>query len=49
MSGRIARAFNKSGTNQAVALIYPKLLTGFGMLVFFADLSVMEFQVRYLA
>ena len=30
-------------------LIYPKLLTDFGMLVFFTNLSLMEFQVRYLA
>ena len=30
-------------------LIYPRLLTGFGMLVFFTNLSFMEFQVRYLA
>ena len=30
-------------------LIYPKLLIGFGMLVFFTKLSLMEFQVRYLA
>ena len=29
-------------------LIYPRLLTGFDMLVFFANLSLMEFQVRYL-
>ena len=29
-------------------LIYPRLLTGFGMLFFFTDLSLMEFQVRYL-
>ena len=29
-------------------LIYPRLLTGFGMLVFFTNLSVMEFQVRHL-
>ena len=28
-------------------LIYARLLTGFGMLVFFTNLSVMEFQVRY--
>ena len=27
----------------------PKLLTGFGMLVFFTILSLMEFQVKYLA
>ena len=26
-------------------LIYPRLLTGFGMLVFFTNLSLMEFQV----
>ena len=30
-------------------LIYPKLLKEFGMLVFFTYLSLMEFQVRYLA
>ena len=30
-------------------LIYPRLLTGFGMLVFFTNLCLMEFQVRYLA
>ena len=30
-------------------LIYPRLLTGFGMLVSFANVSLMEFQVRYLA
>ena len=29
-------------------LIYPRLLTGFGMLVFFINLSLVEFQVRYL-
>ena len=29
-------------------LIYPRLLTGFGMLVFFTDSSLMKFQVRYL-
>ena len=30
-------------------LIYPRLLTGFCMLVFFTNLRLMEFQVRYLA
>ena len=30
-------------------LIYQRLLTGSGMLVFFTNLSLMEFQVRYLA
>ena len=29
-------------------LIYPRLLTGFDMLVYLTNLSVMEFQVRYL-
>ena len=46
---RIARAFNRSGATRAVALIYPRLLTEFGMLVFFTNLRLMEFQVRYLA
>ena len=30
-------------------IIYPRLLTGFGMLVYFTNISLMEFQVRYLA
>ena len=30
-------------------LMYPRLLTGFDMLVFFINLSLMEFQVRHLA
>ena len=30
-------------------LIYPSFLTWFGMLVFFTNLNLMEFQVRYLA
>ena len=30
-------------------LIYQRLLTGFGMLVFITNLSLIEFQVRYLA
>ena len=30
-------------------LIYPRLLTGFGMLVFFTNLSLVEFQVRHSA
>ena len=30
-------------------LIYPRHLTGFGMLVLFTNLSLMKFQVRYLA
>ena len=30
-------------------MIYPRLMTGFCMLVFLTNLSLMEFQVRYLA
>ena len=30
-------------------LIYSRILTGFGMLVYFTNLSLMEFQFRYLA
>ena len=30
-------------------LIYPRLLTKFGMLVFFPSVSLTEFQARYLA
>ena len=37
------------GLLQLWHLIYPRLLTGFGMLVYFTNLSVMEFQVTYLA
>ena len=48
VSDRITRAFNRSEALQAVAL-YTRLLTGFGMLVYFTNLSLMEFQVRYLA
>ena len=48
LSHRIARAFNRSEATWAVALIYTRLLTGFDMLVF-TNLSLMEFQVRYLA
>ena len=45
-SDRIARAFNNSGATRAELLIYLRLLTGFGMLVFFTNVSLMEFQVR---
>ena len=40
-----ARAVNKSEPH----LIYPRLTTGFCMLVFFTSLSLTEFRVRYLA
>ena len=49
VSDRIARVFNRSGATRAVALDISKVLTEFGMLVFFTNLSLMEFQVRYLA
>ena len=37
-----------SGLLKLWHLIYARLLTGFGMLVVFTNLSLMEFQVRYL-
>ena len=49
VSDSIARAFNWSGATQAVALNISKAFDGFGMLDFFTNLSLMEFQVRYLA
>ena len=45
VSDKIPRACNRSGATQAVA----RFLTGFGMLVFFTNVSLMEFQARYLA
>ena len=45
VSDRIARDFNRSGTPRAVV----RLSTKFGKLVFFTNLSLMGFQVRYLA
>ena len=51
VSDRIARAFDRAGIGllELWHLIYPRLLTRFGMLIFFTNLSLMEFQVRYLA
>ena len=46
VSDRIAAAFNTLGLLELWHLIYLRLLTGFGMLVFFTNLSLMEFQVR---
>ena len=48
VSHRITRAFKRSGATWAMALDSPRLLTGFGMLVFFTESSLKEFQVRYL-
>ena len=47
ISDRIDRPFNRSGATRAVGLDISK--TGFGMLVYFTKLSLMEYQVRYLA
>ena len=49
VSDKTTRAFNRSGATQAVTFIFPRLLTGFAMLVLFINLGLMEFQVRYLA
>ena len=48
VSDRIAGAFNRSGATRDVELDISKV-TGLGMLVFFVNLGLMEFQVRYLA
>ena len=37
------------GLQVLLHMLYPRLSTEFGMLVFFTNVSVMEFQVRYLA
>ena len=39
--------FTGLGLHELWHLIYPRLLIGFGMLVFFTNLSLMEFQVRH--
>ena len=51
VSDKVTRAFGLSGILKVSHLIYPRFLTGFGMvwLVFFTNLSLMEFQVSYLA
>ena len=43
------RILEKGLRLKITALYYPRLLTGFGILVFFTNLNLMEFQVRYLA
>ena len=47
VSDRIAGAFNRSGATRDVELDISKV-TELGMLVFFINLGLMEFQVRYL-
>ena len=50
ISNRISRSFNRPrATGYIGPLIYPRLLKGFGMLVFFTNVSLMEFQVNYVA
>ena len=49
LSDRISRAFNRSGAIRAVALYIFKAFDKVDMLVFFTNLNVMEFQVRFLA
>ena len=49
VSDRIAWGFNRSGLPELWHLIYPRFLTGFGILVYLTNISFMEFQVRYLA
>ena len=50
MSDTITKAFNRSGATQAREhFIYSRLLTEFDILVFFTNLILMEFEVRYLA
>ena len=49
VSARIARAFNRSRLLELWHVIYPRLLIGFGTLVYFTSLSLMELQLRYLA
>ena len=48
VSEQIARAFNRSGATQAVALDISKAFFKV-LLVFFTNLRCMKFQVRYLA
>ena len=46
VSDRIARAFNSSGALRAVPL-YLRLWTWFAMLIYFINLGLMEFLLRY--
>ena len=46
-SHRIARALTGLRLPKLQHLIYPKLLTELGMLVFFTNLGLIEFQIRY--
>ena len=47
VSDKITRVFNRPGATRACST--PRLSTEFGMLLFFTNLMLIEFQVRYLA
>ena len=49
VSDRIAKVLTDLGLLELWQLIYPGFLAGFGMLVYFRNLSLMEFEVRYSA
>ena len=49
VSDRIAGAFNRSRATRAMILDISKVFEGFGMVVYFTNLGLREFQVRYLA
>ena len=49
VSDRIARVLTGLGLLELEHLIYPRLLTECGMLVFYTNLGLMEIQVTYLA
>ena len=49
VSDRIARLLTGLGLLELWHLIYPRLLTGFSMLVYFTNLGLGEFPVRCLA
>ena len=44
VSDRIAWAFNSSGLLELWHLLYPRLLAGFGVLVYFIKFGLGEFQ-----
>ena len=49
VSDRIVRAFSRFGATRAVAIDMSKAFDGFECLVFFTNLSLMEFKVGYFA
>ena len=49
VSDRIAWAFNRSGATETVALNISKAFDRCGVPVFFTNVGLVEFQVRYMA